>query len=256
MRDANRCRPRGRVKWRGLAARPSLMRAKEFTSWFRQRHLAEELRWTHVRNYCTRARRFQDAGADDQCGDRRYRQSRATKSPGQTVPNGGRDGSGAESRRVLASETERFAGQGPLPTVRAVPQFVASEGARLTPRPETEQLEPEVGRLAQGQPLDRSCRNIGNCARWRRPLVESCSITCARERILEWVEVSPGSFQMGCAPGGLNCVEDEQPVHGKTVRGFRMMATEVTVAMYKAYTASTGQRLPDQGDDVPSRIRL
>jgi formylglycine-generating enzyme required for sulfatase activity len=62
----------------------------------------------------------------------------------------------------------------------------------------------------------------------------------ASEPSVQWADVPAGRFQMGCVPGDTLCRENEQPRHPVDVAAFEMMATDVTVGMYRAYSAEDG----------------
>ena len=61
-----------------------------------------------------------------------------------------------------------------------------------------------------------------------------------------YVWVPPGSFNIGCSPGDIQCEEDESPRHPVAItRGFWLGQTEVTVGAWKRYRATMGKpRLP------------
>ena len=61
----------------------------------------------------------------------------------------------------------------------------------------------------------------------------------------EMVVVPAGSFMMGCV-SGLNCADDEQPVHRVTIeKPFAVGKNEVTFAEYDRFAAETGRVQPD-----------
>ena len=62
---------------------------------------------------------------------------------------------------------------------------------------------------------------------------------------LTYVWIPPGTFMMGCSSGDSKCASDEKPPHQVTMtKGFWLGQTEVTVAAYKHYAASTGRQMP------------
>jgi formylglycine-generating enzyme required for sulfatase activity len=71
-----------------------------------------------------------------------------------------------------------------------------------------------------------------------------------------WIRIPSREFRMGCVPQDRECDENEKPQHSVRISGdFSMMATEVTVSMYRTYARTTGRTLraqPDwSGDDHP-----
>jgi formylglycine-generating enzyme required for sulfatase activity len=71
----------------------------------------------------------------------------------------------------------------------------------------------------------------------------------ARDRALDlgWRPIRPGTFTMGCAPSDRRCRPNEEPRHDVIIsRPFEIMATEVTVGHFQAYSAATGYRMPRQ----------
>ena len=63
----------------------------------------------------------------------------------------------------------------------------------------------------------------------------------------EMVAIPGGSFRMGCV-SGLNCRDDEKPVHRVRVASFELSKYEVTFEEYDHFIAETGRRSPkDEG---------
>ena len=63
----------------------------------------------------------------------------------------------------------------------------------------------------------------------------------------EMVAIPGGSFRMGCV-SGLDCQDDEKPVHEVRVASFALSKYEVTFEEYDGFVAATGRRSPnDQG---------
>ena len=63
----------------------------------------------------------------------------------------------------------------------------------------------------------------------------------------EMVAIPGGSFRMGCV-SGLNCRDDEKPVHRVRVASFELSKYEVTFEEYDRFIAATGRRSPkDEG---------
>ena len=70
---------------------------------------------------------------------------------------------------------------------------------------------------------------------------------------LEYVWVSPGSFQMGCVPDDTECDYDEKPPHRVSLsQGFWMGRTEVTVQAYQRFAEATGTAMPQAPDFNPN----
>jgi outer membrane protein assembly factor BamB len=57
------------------------------------------------------------------------------------------------------------------------------------------------------------------------------------------VGVPAGRFQMGCVPGDSECLDNEKPRHPVDIAAFSLMATDVTVAMYRAYSSRHGRAM-------------
>lgn len=65
---------------------------------------------------------------------------------------------------------------------------------------------------------------------------------------IRWASIPAGRFQMGCVPGDDECRDDEKPRHWVDVEAFRMMTTDVMVAMYRAYAVRSDKSMPIQPD--------
>jgi outer membrane protein assembly factor BamB len=66
------------------------------------------------------------------------------------------------------------------------------------------------------------------------------------DRAIRWASVPAGRFQMGCVPGDSECLDSEKPRHWVDVAAFRMMTTDVTLDMYRAYADRGGRPVPSQ----------
>ncbi|MGR9106844.1 MAG: formylglycine-generating enzyme family protein [Gammaproteobacteria bacterium] len=60
----------------------------------------------------------------------------------------------------------------------------------------------------------------------------------------EMVELPGGTFRMGCV-SGIDCSDDEKPVHEVTIRPFAMARYEITFEEYDAYAKDQNKTLPD-----------
>ena len=66
---------------------------------------------------------------------------------------------------------------------------------------------------------------------------------------LKYAWIPPGSFMMGCSPGDIDCILDEEPAHRVTIsKGFWMGQTEVTVGAYKRFARETGKGMPPKAE--------
>lgn len=75
---------------------------------------------------------------------------------------------------------------------------------------------------------------------------------------IRWAPIPAGRFQMGCVPHDTECRDNEKPRHPVDIAAFRMMTTDVTIAMYRAYADRTRAPLPldidtYSRDDLPIR---
>jgi formylglycine-generating enzyme len=69
---------------------------------------------------------------------------------------------------------------------------------------------------------------------------------------MEFISVSPGSFQMGCTGKQTNCEGDEKPSHTITLtQGFQIQATEVTQEQYRAVTGEDPSQFSACRPDCP-----
>jgi formylglycine-generating enzyme required for sulfatase activity len=60
-----------------------------------------------------------------------------------------------------------------------------------------------------------------------------------------WASIPAGVFQMGCVPADRRCNIDEEPRHSvKLTKPFELMATEVTVGMYRAVVSDVEPQPP------------
>jgi formylglycine-generating enzyme required for sulfatase activity len=66
---------------------------------------------------------------------------------------------------------------------------------------------------------------------------------------LNYVWIPPGTFTMGCSPGGNECYDFEKPPNQIAItKGFWLTQTEVTVGAYKRFAAATGRQMPPEPD--------
>ncbi|MCB1021149.1 MAG: SUMF1/EgtB/PvdO family nonheme iron enzyme, partial [Acidobacteria bacterium] len=62
---------------------------------------------------------------------------------------------------------------------------------------------------------------------------------------LEYIQIPPGAFTMGCVPHDADCYPREKPAHGVTLtQGFWIGRTEVPVEAFERYLAAEGGALP------------
>ena len=68
----------------------------------------------------------------------------------------------------------------------------------------------------------------------------------------EYAWIPPGTFRMGCVTEDYDCDEDELPRHEVTLtKGFWIGRTQVTAGAYLAFSAATGQALPEAPEFNP-----
>jgi formylglycine-generating enzyme len=66
---------------------------------------------------------------------------------------------------------------------------------------------------------------------------------------LEYVDLPPGAFEMGCVPDDSGCLEDEKPAHHVELSsGFWLGRTEVTVEAFRRFVSATGRRTTAESD--------
>ena len=69
----------------------------------------------------------------------------------------------------------------------------------------------------------------------------------------EYAWIPPGTFHMGCVTEDYDCDDDELPRHEVTLnKGFWMGRTQVRVEAYLAFSAATGQALPEPPEFNPA----
>ena len=70
---------------------------------------------------------------------------------------------------------------------------------------------------------------------------------------VSWVRIPAGAFDMGCVPGDDRCGGDEHPRHHVLIsKPFELMATEVTVGMFRATGRQPDEQPPwSTGPDFP-----
>ena len=78
----------------------------------------------------------------------------------------------------------------------------------------------------------------------------------AQEIELPWVRIPTGSFNMGCVPEDLACLDTERPRHHVTISAFDLMRNEITIEQYATFLNHSGHRAPplpdfEQGPDHP-----
>jgi sulfatase modifying factor 1 len=80
----------------------------------------------------------------------------------------------------------------------------------------------------------------------------STSTTITSSIGMEFVTISPGSFEMGCTPEQLRCASAEKPVHTVSLtRGFQIQTTEVTQGQYRAVMGNNPSHFSSCGLDCP-----
>jgi formylglycine-generating enzyme required for sulfatase activity len=69
---------------------------------------------------------------------------------------------------------------------------------------------------------------------------------------MEFVTISPGSFEMGCTAEEWNCGDSSKPAHTVTLsRGFQIQTTEVTQGQYRAVMDTNPSKFSSCGSDCP-----
>ncbi len=107
---------------------------------------------------------------------------------------------------------------------------------------------------AQATPVFKPARK--GFSMWRKFVVLAVVVSCwtvysvysePRFPMPEMVVIPSGSFQMGCV-SGIDCYEEEKPVHEVKIDSFAMSKYEVTFEEYDAFTDATRrERADDEG---------